>query len=303
MNNHYKDGTYTGEGEGFGGPIKVTVTVKDGQITKVNIDSAEDETPAYFNQAKTLVNTIIEKQVWKLDAVSGATFSSEGILEAVSNAMAATEDKQEPTVKYKDGVYTGSGIGYDHSNIKVQVTIKGGKITAIEILEAEKESPVYKKSASGVIEGVLEKQDWDVDSIVGATYSSNGIKEAIAEALSKAEVKEEEVTPTPTPTPAEDAKDTVYTATVMVNPDEDEDFEPYEMTLTITVRTQNGTNTIISSEVTSDTNKTNKKYLDKAWSGMQSGLMSSGSADAVSGATCSSNAIRSAWSQASGKIS
>lgn len=141
VNNHYKDGTYSGVGEGYGGNIRVTVSVKNGQIIKVYIDSAADETAAYFNKAKTLTDRIIQQQTWKLDAVSGATYSSKGILEAVDDAMASSTQtaapKRDPVRTFKDGTYTGSGTGYKNSRIRVQVTIQNGRITAIEILEAD----------------------------------------------------------------------------------------------------------------------------------------------------------------------
>ena len=296
-NYHYKDGTYTGVGEGYGGDIKVTVTVKNGQITNVKVDSAADETPAYFNRAKSLLTTITEKQKWDLDAVTGATFSSEGILEAVSNAMTSASGSKNPTssVTYHDGVYTGTGTGYDNVKLRARVTIKNGKITSVEILQPDTDSALYQKSAGGVIEAIIKNQRWDVDSIVGATYSSNGIKEAVAEALAQAE-KGTGSSNSAQSADAE-AKTSKVTATVTVNPDENEDFEPYEMTLTLTVKTENGKKTVIASEVNSDTNKINKRYLDKAFEGMQSGLTGNGIADEVSSATCSSKAIQSAWTQ------
>ena len=317
VNNHYTDGTYTGVGEGYGGPIKVTVTVKSGQITKVNIDSAAEETAAYLNKAKAVINSIIEKQTWKVDAVSGATFSSQGIMEAVEKAMSNKQTPSNNTTpspvkrNYADGVYTGSGTGYKGSNIRVQVTIKGGKITAIEVLEAQKEGPRYKKAADGVIDAIMIRQNWDVDSISGATFTSNGIKEAVEIALDKAE-KAAQVTPTPTTTPAPsttaspsptpEVKEVVYSGTATVTPDEYNDFSAYKITVNITVRISDDTREIISSEVVAETNTTNKRYVKTAWQGMLPGLTASNKSDAISGATCSSIAVQEAWSQAVSKI-
>ena len=303
-NYHYKDGIYTGTGEGYGGEIKLTVTVKNGQIANVNVDSAADETPAYFNRAKILLDTITEKQKWDLDAVSGATFSSEGILEAVSEAMKSAFESSgskntATSASYHDGVYSGTGTGYDHKKLRARVTIKDGRIVSVEILEPDTDSTLYQKSSCGVIEEIIQNQRWDVDSIAGATYSSNGIKEAVAEALEQAEKGNSS---SGVSQPVDSEMDTSkVTATVTVTPDGDEDFEPYEITLTLTVKTVNGKKTVEASEVVSDTNKTNKRYLDKAFEGMKSKLTSNGSADAVSSATCSSKAIQSAWTQALSK--
>lgn len=83
----YKDGTYEGEAEGFGGPISVSVTVAGGKVTELNILSAEKEDGAYFEMAKDIIPTIIEQQTWDVDTISGATFSSTGIKNAAQQAL------------------------------------------------------------------------------------------------------------------------------------------------------------------------------------------------------------------------
>ena len=84
----YKDGTYQGSGTGFrGGTTMVTVIVSGGKITAVNVDSNEDS-PSFFNSAYTTVSSeIISSQSTEVDAVSGATYSSRGIMAAVANAL------------------------------------------------------------------------------------------------------------------------------------------------------------------------------------------------------------------------
>ena len=312
VNNHYKDGTYSGVGEGYGGDIRVTVTVKNGQIIKVNIDSAADETAAYFNKAKTLTDRIIQQQTWKLDAVSGATYSSQGILEAVGDAMASadqkTAPKRDPVRTFRDGTYTGSGTGYRGSRIRVQVTIKNGRITAIEILEAEKEGKLYQRAAEGTVTSILNYQDWPVDSISGATFTSNGIKQAVAEALDQAEQAAAQPSPSAQPSaastepPQSDVKETVYSGTATVEPDADNAFSAYSITVNITVQTKDGQDSIINAEVVSDTNATNRRFLSNAWKAMKPLLMRGDVIDAVSGATCSAQGIWSAWQQASAKM-
>lgn len=84
---NYTDGTYTGQAQGFGGPIKMQVTVEGGKITKLDILSAEKEDTAYLDAAKAIIDTIIENQSTEVDTVSGATFSSTGIKEATKKAL------------------------------------------------------------------------------------------------------------------------------------------------------------------------------------------------------------------------
>lgn len=83
----WKDGTYTGEGTGFGGKIVVQVTVTNGSIAKVDITEANGEDSAYFDQAKKLTDIIVKQQTADVDTVSGATYSSKGIIEATQNAL------------------------------------------------------------------------------------------------------------------------------------------------------------------------------------------------------------------------
>ena len=83
----YEDGTYTGEAQGFGGPVSMEVVIEDGKITEVNVLSAEKEDGAYFAMAEDIIPAIIEAQSAEVDTISGATFSSTGIKDAVTIAL------------------------------------------------------------------------------------------------------------------------------------------------------------------------------------------------------------------------
>lgn len=86
-NGSYKDGTYTGEADGFGGTVAVEVTVKDGKIEVVEVTSAEKEDSAYLAMAEDIIPKIIEAQSAEVDTISGATFSSTGIKNAAEQAL------------------------------------------------------------------------------------------------------------------------------------------------------------------------------------------------------------------------
>ena len=88
----YKDGTYTGSAQGFGGDIKVKVTVSGQKITVIDITEASGEDEAYLSMAKDIISTMLDKQTADVDTVSGATYSSTGIKNAVTQALeGATE--------------------------------------------------------------------------------------------------------------------------------------------------------------------------------------------------------------------
>lgn len=89
----YKDGTYDGEGSGFGGAIQVQVTLEDQAITDIQVVSAPGEDGTYLSMAKGVIDTIIAQQSTAVDTVSGATFSSTGILNAVEDALGKAENQ------------------------------------------------------------------------------------------------------------------------------------------------------------------------------------------------------------------
>lgn len=83
----YKDGTYEGEADGFGGPIQVKVTVENGEITDIEVVSAEKEDGAYLTMAMDVIPNLIEAQSADVDTISGATFSSTGIINAGGSSI------------------------------------------------------------------------------------------------------------------------------------------------------------------------------------------------------------------------
>lgn len=204
-----KDGEYTGTGQGYGGPVTLKLTVKDGTIESLEVTSAGGETPAYFNMAKAIIPNIISSGSANVDGVSGATYSSNGIKAAAAEALkkaggdgSVDLKKAAPKVKgkngkdskkkkyskpedgWKDGKYTGSARGFGGA-VNVTVTIKGGKITSIST-SGKSETASYWSRAQAVKGRIIKAQNPRVDAVSGATYSSNGIINAVISALSKA---------------------------------------------------------------------------------------------------------------------
>lgn len=206
------DGVYKGSATGYRGSVTVAVTILNKKIVSIDILSASDD-EAFFNRAKGVIDRIISSQSLDVDVVSGATYSSNGIIGAVKNALTGEKDngvtgksKQESTSEsesdsssaeiaavqdasaYKDGTYYGTGKGFA-GNIKVKVDIAGGKISAISIVST-KDGDSYVKSASSLLDTIVEKQSTNVDTVSGATFSSRGIIAAVRSALSQATVRE-----------------------------------------------------------------------------------------------------------------
>ncbi|MBX4262415.1 4Fe-4S binding protein [Clostridium estertheticum] len=84
----YKDGTYTGSGSGFhGGTTQMSVTIKNNKITKVETVSNGDTPDFYARAESTIISQIISTQSTTVDTVSGATYSSKGIISATQEAL------------------------------------------------------------------------------------------------------------------------------------------------------------------------------------------------------------------------
>ena len=231
----YADGVYTGASRGYGGQVKVQVTMQDGLITDVQILDASHETKQFLRRASRLVDTVQAEQTWEVDAVSEATYTSRGILGAIQNALTGEEvinpappqpKPAQPLVveefttpsAYRDGVYTASAQGFG-GPITLQVTIQNDTIADITIVSAEGETQPYFSRARRVISTILESNTPEVDSISGATYSSTGILNAVKSALSSAAIQTEapaEETPaeeTPQEPAAPQYQDGTYTGT------------------------------------------------------------------------------------------
>ncbi len=85
----YKDGVYKGSAEGFGGPINVEVTIDGGDITDIRMLDAAKEDPAYLKQVESLLDEMVSTQGVNVDIISGATFTSQGLIRAVTEALRA----------------------------------------------------------------------------------------------------------------------------------------------------------------------------------------------------------------------
>ena len=98
-----KDGTFSGTGEGRNGPIEVEVTVTDGKITDAKI-TKESETPEIALPAEEqIIRQFIESgSTEEIDVVSGATITSNGILDALDAATALSQGKEQKAVVYHD---------------------------------------------------------------------------------------------------------------------------------------------------------------------------------------------------------
>ena len=214
----YTDGVYTGVGTGFRGDTEVQVTVAQGYITDITVLSYEDD-PEFFQKAQSsILGQILSQQSTDVPTVSGATYSSRSILHAVANALgleaqsesdgaglpndqqgepnwAPSTDPNPSSTDFADstpstldlssladGPYQGEGQGV-RGPTSVSVTVENGKITDITIVSYQDDAQFFSRAQNTIIQEIINTQSLDVSCVSGATFSSNGILEAVANAL------------------------------------------------------------------------------------------------------------------------
>lgn len=318
----YKDGTYYGSATGFAGPIKVKVVISGGKIASIEIVSTSDGS-SYISKASAITGKIVSSQSTNVDTVSGATYSSVGIINAVRNALAqaavdgstvpvSTENTEQnnqqnqsaptPSVSgnfpYPDGTYYGTAEGY-LGDVKVAIVLKNHTIQSVQILENEDDAAFFNR-ARAVVNNIVKNQTTGVDVVSGATYSSNGIINAVKAALESAKAaanpsngnnsnngnqnnnnsgnnngntgnnnnsnnngstEKPDDSNTNAPTYYADGS---YTVTVKCEPDESEDFDAYNLTATITVK---GDKITAISNISGDGDSSNDRYINWAANG------------------------------------
>ncbi|MFW5979807.1 MAG: FMN-binding protein, partial [Halanaerobiales bacterium] len=124
---------------------------------------------------------IKEEQSADVDTISGATNSSKGYLEAVENAIEKSQSEQKSD-SASDGTHKGSAEGYK-GPIEVEVTFENGEITDITVAEHEETEDIAEPAFDDLEEKIKEEQSADVDTISGATNSSEGYLEAVENAI------------------------------------------------------------------------------------------------------------------------
>lgn len=87
-NYNLNDGIYEGRANGFGPNLVLNVTVKDNKIKEIEIISHNERNESYYGlPMKEIPKSIIKHQTLDVDAISGATYTSNGIMDAVKDAL------------------------------------------------------------------------------------------------------------------------------------------------------------------------------------------------------------------------
>ena len=183
-------GVLTGTADGFGGPITVSVTMDGDKIAAVEVVS-NSETPEIAGAAlEQIPAAIVAANSADVDIVSGATYTSNGIINAVKNALESAGSA--------GGALTGTADGF-MGPITVSVTMDGDTITAVEVVSNSETPEIAGAALEQIPAAIVAANSPDVDVVSGATYTSNGIINAVKNAISGTSPEPEpEATPEPT---------------------------------------------------------------------------------------------------------
>ncbi len=203
---NYTAGTYTGSAEGYGGMVSATVTVSDKEILSVEL-KGDNETQGFgTNALEQLPAVIMSKQSGEVDAVSGATVTSNAVKAAVEDALmqargeksavaeVVTESSSEETLeaaakpaegaKFVPGIYTAKATGM--KEMTVEVELSENEIVNISILSHGETPGISDMALKEIPENIIKAQGLGIDAISGATISSEAIKKAVEDCLVQA---------------------------------------------------------------------------------------------------------------------
>ncbi len=184
------------EYSGYGGPVVYNLAVdQSAAIVGYSIVS-HSETPGLGDiiVKPEFHDQFVGKTLDELDtvhAVSGATVSTSAIIgairgttESIAKAFLDYEEEVIDIALVPDGTYRGEGLGL--KPMVVEVTVEGGRIVSIEVVEQDETPTYFVLSYPLIADQIIETQSLDVDTATGATFSAGGIVSGVKDALTKA---------------------------------------------------------------------------------------------------------------------
>ncbi|MGQ4364111.1 FMN-binding protein [Streptomyces sp. SAS_272] len=190
-------GTMTGDAaQTQYGAVQVRITVVENKITKaeaVQAPKGGTSTQKTELAVPKLNAAVVARQSANIDTVSGATYTSEGykksLQSAIDKANASAGASQGSGSAQAAGTFTGDAAQTQYGVVQVRITVAGGKITKAEAVQAPKGGTSDQKTQLSVPklnQEAVAAGTADIDSVSGATYTSEGYKKSLQSALDKA---------------------------------------------------------------------------------------------------------------------
>ncbi|WNZ07076.1 FMN-binding protein [Streptomyces sp. 11x1] len=178
------------------GPVQVQATFRGEKITAVKFLQQPDH-PQTEAAVPVLIEETLQAQSADIDTVSGATITSDAYRESLQavideNAKSASSSDSasdesasgdsEATKESASRTVAGSTVGTSKGDVQVQVTFEGEKITAVEMLK-QPNHPQTEAAVPVLIKETLAAQSADIDTVSGATITSDGYRESLQAAI------------------------------------------------------------------------------------------------------------------------
>ena len=200
----YKSGTYTGTGKGNNGDVKVEVVFTSDKIKSVTVKDNQETAGIGSKAIDAIPGEIVEKQGVDVDTVSGATHTSQAIIDAVKDAISqasgTTASATAGSAAMKAGTYTATIQGMNN-NVVVSVELTENAIKSVAVT-SNYETPGIGgqlKDSNGTVmtagglapvdevpQDIVAQQSLNVDGVTGATVTSNAIKDGVADCIKQA---------------------------------------------------------------------------------------------------------------------
>ena len=186
----YTPGTYEESAQGFGGNVKVQITVDEKSITDVVI-TGDSETAEIGGKAiPDLQKQILEKQSAEIDGVTGASLTSGAVKEAAAAALAqaaaGAASADTAAIAFKAGTYEATADGYN-GPVKLSVTFSDSAVTAVEVVESVETAHVGTPAFDIMIPDIIAANGTGVDGVSGATFTGRALRTAVNAAAEAAE--------------------------------------------------------------------------------------------------------------------
>ena len=196
----YVPGTYSAVAKGMESYVLVETTVDETSITGVTIDVSGETQGIGAAIGDQMAEAILEAQSADVDAVAGATVSSGAVIEALSHTLSEAavkgedqaEEAQEAVTEneaaggiYTAGTYSASAAGIS-SDVKVEAEFDASSITNVTIDVSGETQGIGAAIGDQMAEAILEAQSADVETVSGATITSEAVKKAMEDVIAQA---------------------------------------------------------------------------------------------------------------------
>ncbi len=176
--------TYVGTASGYGGSVRVSIEVQDGKLLNLTATGAGETDGIGTVAVEDMAKAMLEKGTWDVDTVTGATMTSDAMRQAAKKAM------DEAGLLEEAKTYVGTASGYGGS-VRVSIEVRDGKLLNLTATGAGETDGIGTVAVEDMAKAMLEKGTWDVDTVTGATMTSDAMRQAAKKAMDEAALLEE----------------------------------------------------------------------------------------------------------------